>query len=545
MRGSGIGLFGRGGGSARMLLWLLCSWLLTARPAEGLNPPGLSFYEYETPANCSMQVPWSYSTPLLAGKLGFWGTTGDGIYGSFARLGLPRALALDEIKPRFHDSGKVTREAKQRRVYVSDAANHAVRVIDLATGTISTVAGALNLPGAAGDGGPALAARLRDPWGLALDSLARRLYLADSGNHAVRCLDLTSGTISTVAGRLGQAGSASDDGGAAGAGLRHPAGLALDSAAGRLYVADAGNGVVRSLNLSTGALEVLDAQPALSRPVALALDLAAQRLYVADEASHVVWRLALSGSGTAEVVLGTPGVAGDRGNAATTFNGFEGNASGGLLKNPSGLALDPIGQRLYVADTSNPAVQVVDLATGTLSLAVGRPGYYDHGLSEDDIGPVGLALAEARVPGFRVIYRIHNNYEGKQRYGKYFYFNSSNVPNFQSGVHRVRQYRNDVLIWVGLVQFYNHARNLGPFAQSCGPNCMAQGVRWPEGSEQYNIPGAAAEGQWDLGDIALIPELHGEASQPLYMAEGHNYVVRTADIGSPTTPICTSTGPAP
>lgn len=506
---------------------------------QAYNPPGMSFYEYETPVNCSPQVPWSYLTPVLAGKLGFWGTNGEGVYGSFARMGLPRALALDEVKPEYHVSGKVLRVAEQRRLFVSDAANHAVRVIDLTTGYISTAAGALNSPGGAGDGGAAVAARLREPWGLALDSAEQRLYIADSGNHAVRCLDLASGTINTVAGSLGEAGLA--EGGNASAGkLRYPAGLALDKAGGRLFVADSGNGVVRILNLSSLALETLDSQPSLGRPVSLALDAASQLLYVADEASHVVYRIALGGDGSAEVVIGAPGMVGGAGDASRTFSGFEGNASGVRLKSPSGLALDPVGQRLYVADSANPAVQAVDLATRTVSVAVGRNGYYNHGLSQDDMGPVGLALSEPDIPGFRVLYKVHNNYEGVQRYGKYFYFNSSNMLNFSSGVHRVRQYRGNVLIWVGLVQFYNNPYNLGPFAQACGPACQAQGVRFPEGNEQRGIEGAAAEGQWEIGDIALVPELHGEASQPLYMAEGHNFVVRTADIGSPTVPICTN-----
>jgi len=240
------------------------------------------------------------------------------------------------------------------------------------------------------------------------------------------------------------------------------------------------------------------------------------------------------------VVLGAVGMPAGPGNAANLFRGYDGQANASLLKNPTGLAVDPIGQRLFLADSANPAIRVMDMGTGDISLALGRPGYYGHNLSPDDVGPVGLALATASIPGFRVVHRVHTNYEGVQRYGKYFYFNASNISGSISGVHEVRQYRSGNLLWIGLVQFYSHTLNLGPFAQACGPACTAQGVRYPEGNEQFAIPGAAEEDQWELGDVVLVVGLHANASQPLYMAEGHNFVVRMADIGSPVTPVCTS-----
>merc|ERR1719291_50263 len=99
-----------------------------------------------------------------------------------------------------------------------------------------------------GDGGPATAALLREPHGLALDNISRRLFVADRGNHVVRSVDQATGVIETVAGVLGSAGYSGDGERAASARLRYPAGLALDQVSERLFVADLGNSVVRALD---------------------------------------------------------------------------------------------------------------------------------------------------------------------------------------------------------------------------------------------------------------------------------------------------------
>lgn len=123
-------------------------------------------------------------------------------------------------------------------VVFSDSADHRVRLV--ADGAVSTVAGS-GAAGFGGDGGPATAALLTSPTGLAL---ARNgdLYVSDAGNHRVRRID-SDGTITTIAG-MGTAGFGGDGGPAASAPLRSPAGLALDSK-GNLYIADSGNDRVR------------------------------------------------------------------------------------------------------------------------------------------------------------------------------------------------------------------------------------------------------------------------------------------------------------
>ncbi|MGH8908099.1 MAG: SMP-30/gluconolactonase/LRE family protein, partial [Egibacteraceae bacterium] len=116
-------------------------------------------------------------------------------------------------------------------IYIADTANNQILRID-ASGTTTTVAGT-HVPGFSGDGGPAWAARLSGPLGLAVDA-SGNLYIADRGNHRVRRVD-PSGTITTVAG-TGIAGFSGDGGPAWAAQLSGPLGLAV-AAVGNLYIA--------------------------------------------------------------------------------------------------------------------------------------------------------------------------------------------------------------------------------------------------------------------------------------------------------------------
>merc|ERR1712232_70598 len=75
--------------------------------------------------------------------------------------------------------------------YVADTENHAVRRIDRTTGLIRTVAGVIGSYGTVGDRGRANRAELYSPTGVAVDAAARRLYVADSSNHAVRVVVVT------------------------------------------------------------------------------------------------------------------------------------------------------------------------------------------------------------------------------------------------------------------------------------------------------------------------------------------------------------------
>src|ERR1700728_625316 len=112
------------------------------------------------------------------------------------------------------------------------------------TWIIGTIAGT-GEPGHTGDGGPAMAARLNNPFDLAFDP-AGNLVFSDTFNHCLRRIDITTGTISTIAG-TGERGFAGDGGPAIAAQFNEPYGVTIDRV-GTIYIADRLNKRVRRID---------------------------------------------------------------------------------------------------------------------------------------------------------------------------------------------------------------------------------------------------------------------------------------------------------
>lgn len=131
------------------------------------------------------------------------------------------------------------------RMYVADTQNHRIRRIDLRTRVITTSAGT-GERGFAGDGGPAVKAQFNGTFGIALDR--DRLYVADLGNRRVRLIDLKSGMVSTVAGN-GTRGVPEDGAQAADSPLMDPRAVAAD-AKGNLYILERNGHALRMVDRS-------------------------------------------------------------------------------------------------------------------------------------------------------------------------------------------------------------------------------------------------------------------------------------------------------
>src|ERR1035438_2785770 len=101
-------------------------------------------------------------------------------------------------------------------LYIADSASHAIRMVNAVTGIITTIAGIGGQEGYSGDGGQATQAHLAYPSGIAFDG-NHVLYISDTGNNAIRRVDLSTGIITTVAGS-GAAGY----GGGGGAATKDP-----------------------------------------------------------------------------------------------------------------------------------------------------------------------------------------------------------------------------------------------------------------------------------------------------------------------------------
>jgi sugar lactone lactonase YvrE len=277
---------------------------------------------------------------------GVQGFSGDSGPATAAELDSPAGLALDTAG----------------NLYIADSHNHRVREVAAATGTITTLAGT-GVAGYSGDGGLAVAAQLDLPTALALDS-AGNLYIADTDNHRVRRIAVTTGVIATIAGN-GVEAFTGDSGPATAASIDSPNGLALD-AAGNLYIADTHNGRVREVSAATGAISTIagagfaggnvqtfggDGGAAtaagLALPRGLTLD-AAGNLYLADSANHRIRRISPAGIVTTVAGQGTETFAGDGAPAVTAS-----------LDTPRSVAISPAGL-LTLADTANQRIRQLD-----------------------------------------------------------------------------------------------------------------------------------------------------------------------------------------
>ena len=281
------------------------------------------------------------------------GYNGDGGAATAAALGSPQYIATD----------------LNGNIYISDYLNHRIRKIN-SSGTISTIAGN-GTNGTSGDGGPATAAALNFPNGIAIDN-SNNIYFS-SGNR-VRKVD-GSGIITTIAGSDG--GGYSGDGAAATAAiLNNPIGLAVDNS-GNVFISDYSNNRVRKIN-SSGIISTIagnggtfytgDGIPATAAPLIHPREVAIDgsgNLFIADEGSNRIRKVGISGIITT-VAGGGPVGDGGIANSAT-------------INYPYGIARDRIGN-IYFADLLNYRVRKVDTA-GLISTIAGNgtAGYSGDG----------------------------------------------------------------------------------------------------------------------------------------------------------------------
>ncbi|MBN8885676.1 MAG: redoxin domain-containing protein [Rudaea sp.] len=224
--------------------------------------------------------------------------------------------------------------ASNEAIFVADTGNHAIRRIDLKTGAVTTLAGTGKrgslLPTSAQSG---KTSALASPWDL--EKKGDQLFFANAGTHQIGVVDLAGGTVARFA---GSGDEALQTGLPAEAAFAQPSGLALSKDGATLYVADAESSAIRAINL---------------------------------EARDRTW-----------TVVGT---------GLFDFGRVDGAFSIARLQHPLGVAVD--GERLLVADTYNSRVRTLDLKQKTVSEFDGGKYTCTDPICYPTREPAGIAVA--------------------------------------------------------------------------------------------------------------------------------------------------------
>jgi protein gp37 len=261
-------------------------------------------------------------------------------------------------------------------IFIADTDNAIIREVTIANGNIQTVAGTPGDPGYSGDGGLATGAELGLPEGIFVDGLGN-IFIADTDNSVIREVTSANSFIQTVVGNYydfettGKCQYSGDGNPPASAYLCLPAGVFVDGS-GDIYIADTDNVVIREV-VAGGNIETvagnntlgagysgnggLATSAQLNYPNNMIVDSSGD-IFIADTYNFVIREVTAS-SGDIQTTIG---------NNTLAFSGDGGAALDAELYSPGAVGLDSAGN-LYIADTTNSVIRVVNTGTASITIA--------------------------------------------------------------------------------------------------------------------------------------------------------------------------------
>ncbi len=303
--------------------------------------------------------------------------------------------SADGVGPaaRFSDPSGVALSADGAIAVVADTQNHTIRTLVVATGVVTTLAGSPRANGSTN--GVGSAARFFHPEGVALSADGMIALVADTDNHTIRKIVVATAEVTTLAGSPGSPGSANGTGNV----VRFSSPGAVALAAGFALVADTGNHTIRRIDMTTGEVATLAGSPGSSgdadgagatarffSPRGVALSGDGALALVADTGNHTLRTLAVA-TGASATLAGSAGLPGSTDGAGDIVR----------FRYPRGVALSTDGSSALVADFSNNVIRAITVATGVVTTLAGTPGSAG---SSDGVGagarffyPAGIALS--------------------------------------------------------------------------------------------------------------------------------------------------------
>jgi DNA-binding beta-propeller fold protein YncE len=258
--------------------------------------------------------------------------------------------------------GKVLADSASDRLFIADSTHHRIVITSLAGKKIA-IAGT----GESGKhDGKFSEATFNDPQGMALKG--NTLYVADRKNHLIRALDLEKQTVTTVAGTGEQGRDRDGEGPALKVGLNSPWDLLIDG--NRLYIAMAGHHQIWALDLARNNVAVYAGRgdetlrdgflgfSAFAQPSGLASD--GKTLYVADSETSSIRAVPISGKGEVKTIVGEG-----------LFDFGDVDGAGEKVRLQHALGVTHHDGKLYVADTYNSKIKVIDPAARTSTTFLG------------------------------------------------------------------------------------------------------------------------------------------------------------------------------